>query len=139
MKYVFCTMFYNGFVLKISICMIMPGFCKSSHKCIGQITLNIKWCFQLGLAFLHPGCFCIAYQYFWWVVSVTLPKYCSYIGYIFRWCDVTREQKSNSWCVILQCTFKIPAQDNIEMDWFVHEIKLETLIVSLSSSTSNIL
>ena len=27
--------------------------------CTGQ-TLSINWCFQLDLAFLHPGCFCIA-------------------------------------------------------------------------------
>ena len=27
-------------------------------------SVNIKWCFQLDLAFLHPRCFCIAYQYF---------------------------------------------------------------------------
>ena len=30
-KYVFYTKFYNGFVLKISTCTIMLGFCKSGH------------------------------------------------------------------------------------------------------------
>ena len=31
MKYVFCTKFYNGFVLKISTWAIMPGFRNSGH------------------------------------------------------------------------------------------------------------
>ena len=30
-EYVFCTKFYNGFILKISACAITPGFCKSGH------------------------------------------------------------------------------------------------------------
>ena len=33
MKYVFCTKFYDGFVLKISTCVIMLGFRKSGHIC----------------------------------------------------------------------------------------------------------
>ena len=30
---------------------------------------------HLAWLFLHQGCFCIAYQYFLWVVSVTLCMY----------------------------------------------------------------
>ena len=40
MKYVFCTKFYNGFVLKISTCAIMPGFRKSGHNYIDIIEHN---------------------------------------------------------------------------------------------------
>ena len=29
----FCTKFYNHFILKISPCTIMLGFCKSGHIC----------------------------------------------------------------------------------------------------------
>ena len=27
----FCTKFYNGVILKISVCTILLGFCKSGH------------------------------------------------------------------------------------------------------------
>ena len=31
MKCVFCTKFYTANILKISVCTIMSGFCKSGH------------------------------------------------------------------------------------------------------------
>ena len=38
-----CTKFYNGFLLKISICTIMPGFCKLGHNCDRQSCTQITY------------------------------------------------------------------------------------------------
>ena len=44
----FCTKFYNDVILKISACAIMPGFCKSGHKCYWLV----KYWLQLFIALL---------------------------------------------------------------------------------------
>ena len=88
---------------------------------------------DLASLFLHQGCFCIAYQYFLWVVSVTL---CNNAYWIFepfqvRQCNQRAEIKQLM-CDIAVCIAK--AQDNAEMDWHAYEIKLRTSTVSLSVS-----
>ena len=86
---------------------------------------------DLALLFLHQGCFCIAYQYFLWVVSVTL---CNNAYWIFETFQVRRcnqrAEINQLMCDIAVCIAK--AQDNAEMDWHAYEIKLGTSTVSLS-------
>ena len=87
---------------------------------------------DLASLFLHQRCFCIAYQYFLWVVSITL---CNNAYWIFepfqvRRCNQRAEIKQLM-CDIAVCIAK--AHDNAEMDWHPYEIKLGTSTVSLST------
>ena len=87
---------------------------------------------DLASLFLHQGCFCIAYQYFLWVVSVTL---CNNTYWVFEPLQVIRcnqrAEIKHLMCDIAVCIAK--AQDDAEMDWHVYEIKLGTSTVSLST------
>ena len=40
MKCIFCTKFFNGFLLKISVCVIMPGFANRITNKIGNFYLT---------------------------------------------------------------------------------------------------
>ena len=73
---------------------------------------------DLASLFLHKGCFCIAYQYFLWVISVTL---CSDTYWVFELLQVMRcNQRSEIkqlMCDIAVCIAK--SQDDAEMDELV--------------------
>ena len=94
--------------------------------------IEISGAFDLASLFLHQGCFCIAYQYFLWVISVTL---CNNTHWVFQPLQVMqcnqRAEIKQLMCDIAVCIAK--AQDDAEMDWHVYEIKVGTSTVSLST------
>ena len=94
--------------------------------------IKITGASNLALLFLHQRGFCVAYQYFLWVVSVTL---CNNAHWIFEPFQVMqcnqRAEIIQLMCDIAVCIAK--AQDNAEMDSLVYEIKLGTSTVSLST------
>ena len=48
----FFIKFYNGVILKISACTIMPGFCKSGHKYDCKTYDKVFLCILISLIFV---------------------------------------------------------------------------------------
>ena len=94
--------------------------------------IEVTGAFDLASLFLYQECFCIAYQYFLWDVSVTLYNnaYLVFEPLQVMSCNQRAEIKQLM-CNIVACI--ATTQDNVEMDWLVYEIKLGTSIVSLST------